>query len=287
MGLILPASPVSPIFVSNDPYPDFATLYGLPFADLVPSAAGPIRFPWVKWSHGLLVEESTTNLVLNPAPASTTGYTGVSGTLALDSTFGLTRAKSLTLTATAVPCNISFAYATTIATFQYTFSIYVYATRAVTVQLSIDWKNSAGSSISTATDATTHTLYPGIWQRLEYAGNQAPALAVRAHPKVALVSPSVIGDKVWAAGWQVENKACATSYADGTLGTGYSWSGTVDNSYSVRATSACTYTLPVSLSPANGFTICCWVAQPFGATATGQYREYLWANGGGVLSGLY
>jgi hypothetical protein len=287
MGLILPASPVSPIFVSNDPYPDFATLYGLPYADLVPSAAGPIRFPWVRWSHGLLVEESTTNLVLNPAPASTTGYAGSVGTLALDSTFGLTRAKSLTLTATGIPASISYAYATTVAASFYSFSVWVYSTRAVTVYLTIDWKNSAGSAISTSSAVTSTTLYPGVWQRLTYENVQAPALAVRAHPTVQLTPPSVIGDKIWAANWQVEAKTHATSYAEGAMATGYTWAGTVDNSASVRATSACTYTLPVPLVPQNGFTVCCWVGETTGPTNSAQYREYLWANGGGVLTGLY
>ena len=44
-----------------------------------------------------------------------------------------------------------------------------------------------------------------------------------------------LGDTMWVAGAQVEKKAYATSYCDGSMGTGYSWNGTAHASASTRA----------------------------------------------------
>jgi hypothetical protein len=259
MGLIAPASAFAPITNTLDPFPDHVSMYGLPYADLAPTATGPIRFPWCVWSPGLLVEEATTNMITNPAPVSTTGYTATNGTLALDSTFGMTVQTSLSLTATTITSSVNvLPCITTVAATTYTFSVYVYtAVRPVTVQLYVSWYTSADGYIST-TVGDTPTLSPGTWQRLTYT-TTSPALGVKAYPTVSMLAPSVIGDKIWVANWQFEQKGHATSYTDGSLGTGYSWSGTANASTSLRAASNLSYALPISAASTNGLTICAWI----------------------------
>ena len=87
------------------------------------------------------------------------------------------------------------------------------------------------------------------------------------------------GKIIYLDGVQMEQKAYATTYADGSLGTGYSWAGTANNSNSTRAKSNITYA-PTYISNSNG-TISIWFKPNFNLSVnagTGQ--------GYNIISGL-
>ena len=62
----------------------------------------------------------------------------------------------------------------------------------------------------------------------------------------------MIAEQFWWDGAQVEAKSYATSYCDGTLGTGYAWTGTAHNSTSTRAASSASLDPAGILAPGSG-----------------------------------
>ncbi len=72
------------------------------------------------------------------------------------------------------------------------------------------------------------------------------------------------GKTVYIDGIQLEAKAYATTYADGSLGTGYSWSGTENNSNSVRTNSDLSYLNSLNIDSQKG-SMSFWYKPDFSA----------------------
>jgi hypothetical protein len=113
------------------------------------------------------------------------------------------------------------------------------------------YNNTSGSAGGTVDDTvaqlifnntpvtTTYTDEGGGWWRLSYTG--AGVVGTTKYGIQVKPTKSIFLDAI-----QVEEKAYATTYADGSLGTGYSWGGTADESESVREYGDLNYNVPLS-----------------------------------------
>jgi len=111
---------------------------------------------------------------------------------------------------------------------------------------------------------TTYTSVGGGWYRL--------TASVSASGATYSAGLNVKTSKtVYADGFQAE-ATIITPYADGTLGSGYAWSGTAYQSSSTRTSGTMAYTLP-TISTDSPSTIMAWVNLD---TATSKNYHYLW-----------
>jgi len=120
----------------------------------------------------------------------------------------------------------------------------------------------------------------GEWERLEVtgtlaAGNTTARIQIRDDRAAAW-------DDIYIDGVQVEEKAYATSYCDGTLGTGYAWTGAAHGSTSTRAVTQVNLDAHVGLISSNATLSFRVIAQmPYDATAewpgaAGGYLFHAW-----------
>jgi hypothetical protein len=79
----------------------------------------------------------------------------------------------------------------------------------------------------TTVTPSAYTDVGGGWWRLSYSATTANAIA-------AYGVEVQVGKTIYVDGVQLEEKAYATTYADGTMGTGYTWTGTANDSTSTR-----------------------------------------------------
>lgn len=182
-------------------------------------------------SHqGVFLEEGTTNKITNPSFEHSTYNTGWSigtGATASENTtapyykFG---SKSLKLVASA-DTNAT-ASINTGSTAVHTLSAYVYNGTSGAVGGTVD-STVAQLIYNGVGVGTTYTDTGGGWWRLNYSaaagsGEQSYGIQVKS------------GKTIYVDGVQLEQKAYATTYCDGALGDGYSWSGTAHESTSSR-----------------------------------------------------
>lgn len=89
---------------------------------------------------------------------------------------------------------------------------------------------------------------------------------------VSVYQPNLqVGDTIWQTKAQIENKAYATSYCDGSLGTGYAWTGTAHASTSTRAASGVTIPTANHLNKDQGEL---WVRVSYGPADTDTAARY-------------
>jgi hypothetical protein len=191
------------------------------------------------------VEEATTNLVTNPSfeVDTTSGGWGMFGTSAPTTVRSTTRA--LVGTASALTSwvtgsnNGTAAYGITGATLSitsgntYAFSAYVYVPAGSTaVDLAVYGGTGAFSGGTVRSPISTVT---GQWQRLTGTAVATGTGTATFQLEIANGSNAAAGSQVYLDGVQFEQKTYSTTYADGSLGNGYSWSGTAHASTSNRA----------------------------------------------------
>jgi hypothetical protein len=82
------------------------------------------------------------------------------------------------------------------------------------------------------------------------------------------------GKTIYVDGVQLEEKGYTTSYTDGSLGVGYSWSGTANNSSSSRAVTNIDYSLANNLDPNSG-SISLWYKPDFSTTGVSKWNPIL------------
>jgi hypothetical protein len=198
-----------------------------------PDASASVR----QWTgQGLVIEEPSTNLVQNPRAATNTTHIEVAGAptvrIPYDGVFGST---SVEVSATG-PANGTLFYgaygswspgAHTItpsvyakgncrmdvsAFFQYTDLSYGFGD-LTNNQLTGDWTRYIGNPVTSDPDKTINLAMMYVRTASDWAGT-ATFRATAA---------------------QIEEKAYATSFLDGSLGSGYAWTGTAHNSVSTRA----------------------------------------------------
>jgi hypothetical protein len=181
-------------------------------------------------TRGLMIEEATTNLIINPSlETNTTGWTPVGAT-----TF--TRTQDRVAVAGDYVATVVFAAAArferdvtvqTAAATAYTFSVYVCGSTAETIALGI-WDDVTGYSWGSAESIS------GGWKRISVTKTFGAGSASRYVEIVGSGACTIYFDA-----FQLEQKAYATSYCDGTLGYGYAWTGTAHASTSTRAVNEC------------------------------------------------
>ncbi|MCL5411956.1 MAG: DUF2341 domain-containing protein [Patescibacteria group bacterium] len=209
--------------------------------------------------NGVFVEEATTNKITNPSFENTIfnlNWTADASISATDNTtapyykFGTHSAKLVDSTAAATFITSINAGNTN----TQTLSAYAYNNTSGSIGGTVD-----GTVVKLvfngAPQTTTYTDMGEGWWRLTYsvagiASAQNFGVEVEANKTIYLD------------GVQLEEKAYPTSYADGSLGSGYSWSGTVDNSISSRAGGSLEYSSTDNLNVHIG-AINVWIRPNF------------------------
>jgi hypothetical protein len=199
--------------------------------------------PW-PGTRALMTERATTNLVTNPSfEVDTTGWTASSTTVARVTTDGFigSACATVTLTADSTAAHARVAHTISGATTGrvFTGSVYVKAATASDVGETCGVLiGEIGGAAADAYSAFGTVILTTTWQRVEktYTLVEDDRTSVR-----LLVYPSRVGgltgDAILLDAAQLEELAIATSYADGTLGTGYAWTGTAHASTSTRSLS--------------------------------------------------
>lgn len=212
-------------------------------------------------SHeGLFLEEDTTNKITNPSFENSTYNTNwtasASATLTDNTTAPYYKFGSHSAKVVDAGSNGSLLTTVNTGATTHTLSAYVYDGTSGNIG------GTVGSSIANlmfkATPvATTYTDMGGGWWRLSYSGT-----GVASNDSYGV--QVLVGKTVYIDGVQLEPKngysstGYTTSYVDGSLGTGYSWSGTADNSTSTRDGSYLRYSDSGNVT-ANSGTVSFWV----------------------------
>lgn len=193
------------------------------------------------FGYGTDVQEATTNLVTNPkaGAGATSGWSANGSGVTLTAvTFanegvpdpvvdGVTLTTGFKLVTTQINTGIlTSASVTSGQPYAATFSIY--RTEAIH-SMRVDSQTEAGSAAIAAT--------ANAWQRVTY---QVPSETATGTHNRRITDLTAGGMTLYFTGVQWENKAYATSYCDGSLGDGFSWTGTANASTSQRALTSLT-----------------------------------------------
>lgn len=232
------------------------------------TATGALRYVAGHWAgtQAAFVEEATTNLVLNPRFVSGARWTAGSSTLVQDTAVtedGVPSAKvTITTVSGSTPYLLMADYPAVAPGEQLAFSCRMRGSRTgLRTGWQVTWRDASGTAIGAAIIAPSLTTTTA-WQTMTWVSPVAPANTASSQIliRMELGSPTLaIGDIFWYCKPQVEKKTYATSYCDGSLGTGYSWSGTANASSSTRASAS------ISIPNANHLT-------------TGSFSVAFWLN---------
>lgn len=183
------------------------------------------------------VEGGTTNLVKNPsANSGTTGWQGrLSATLTRDTAYARVGVASYKIVTPNVAASEGIqatvdANGLIAGTTGQTFTVSVPLRGSGTVRISIQ-EYSAVPGFLTQQNGSDITL-TDQWVTYSATFTISNPSATQFIPLVA--TPTQQSITFWSTNWQVEQKAYATSYTDGSIGTGYSWSSTAHASSSTR-----------------------------------------------------
>lgn len=232
--------------------------------------------PWAG-SRALMVRAGATNRITNPSfEIDTTGWAanGTFATNAQSTEQALVGAHSCKLVNSSGSAAFVYATFTAAATTSYV-SVHVYQTAGSAVSLYLQ-ENFGGFTVLNTTTATQ----TGRWQRLSAFANTTVGNVYR----LRVVVPN--GATVYIDGAQAED-TYLTAYFDGSLGSGFAWSGTAHASTSTATkTDAVLDSLTPMMSLRDSYTIRIMVQMPYGSTQSwpGGSSNYLMALGAGASS---
>ncbi|APU89191.1 putative carbohydrate-binding protein [Virus Rctr71] len=217
----------------------------------VGTATGGVIYRPGKFRKAVQMAEATTNLVANPsfeawAGANPDGWNTInSPTIAQssESLYGSLGAR-VTNNSTALDRGLHRDVSGLTIGQTYTLSAWVYN---IVGQSRI--RAYEGGAFTTGLAASSYTSGTG-WQRLVIS-----FVATTTSARVLVVATSAGADCIYDA-IQLEQKAYATPYCDGSLGTGHSWSGTAHASTSSRTAARIDYPTPI---PGDTGTVMGWV----------------------------
>lgn len=232
---------------------------------------------WVN-SRALVVEEATTNIITNPSfETNTTGWSSSWGDTVTQSTdqarYGVYSLKidgDGATAGTGVRYDASVSAATT-----YTFSAWIYVPSDFDGgDPELRCYDGAGFGSLLASSST-------ITERDRWVRRDVTATPTLTTLRVIIFSPTgAANNAFYADGAQIEAKGYATTYCDGSLGNGYSWSGTAHASTSTRTATNPTLDDYAGLISGNDtFSIACWARMPYDYDATwpgGVTTHYFW-----------
>ena len=243
----------------------------------VGTATGGVIFRPGKFYKSVQIAEATTNYVTNPsfetsAAGWTTTVTGTGGGFVRDTTRSFVGVASAKITASS---GGSYGIRSS--------SVSVPNGGSVTVQCRIlrDGATSVLVQIRDTTNSTTRaTASPaqtGTWERVTASWTNTTGAAATVEMRV-LNTQSDGASNIWLDACQIELKAYATPYCDGSLGgysaagvpdgSGHVWTGTAHASNSSRTAAALSYPTSGNIDPAK-WTIAAWVL-PVGLTGVSQ-----------------
>jgi hypothetical protein len=209
--------------------------------------SGALHVEQGRWvgRQGIVIEVATTNLISNPSfEVDTTGWTlnqgGSGGAIAQDTSVSRYGVASLrvdkgTSWTQAYSGTVTVGDGETITASAWVYLDEIPATNTVSINI---------RDITNATTrASAYTNQAG-WARLSctWKNDTGSSVSVRVQ---LVMNTAATNSSAWFDGVQLEKKAYATSYCDGSLGDGYSWSGTAHASTSTR-------TVTVLTVPASG-----------------------------------
>ena len=217
---------------------------------------------------GLRIERGTTNFVTNPSfEVDLAGWAAVAGaSISRETTGGGASGDAYARVAvSATGHGIRFAGTGNAAQGQpYAASMYLRAATTSdagkTVQVYLDAPGSAYEIFATdhvLTDAWARVVLPAVWAQ---AGHLTWSIVAR--DAIGQGGFTFLADAV-----QYETGSCS-SYADGTMGSGFSWTGTAHGSVSVRQPSSISTTVP-GVRPDRG-TLSLWCRPDWSSPAGGE-----------------
>lgn len=180
--------------------------------------------------------EATTNAIPNPRFTDTTNlWTKSETTLVNDGVLDSEGFPSALMTSTGAtdPYVAIAGTGVTVASNQYwTSSVYALTTQTgVSLLVGVYYRDVNGAFIYSG--STTVALTAGVEKRVSFSSPLSPVGSTGVTFIVAPV-PKTIGTAIRLSRPQLEAKAYFSPYADGTLGTGHAWGGTVNASHSIR-----------------------------------------------------
>ena len=225
------------------------------YGPVAPSTvAAPVRTGLGRFGDGLFIDEATTNLVTNPSfETNTTGWAAQgSFTIVQSSVRGYAGTKSLRVVATSTTDGGTvFSLAVTNGT-TYTVQAMVWIETLKSGSV-VQLLNTLGVGLTSVTGFNVSTSTTGRWVRLvgSYTATSTGTVNFYVHSSGGVA----VGDAWTVDAVQVEAKAYPTSYCDGSLGSGYAWTGTAHASTSTRAAGAVAWS--TTASP-GGVTLAAW-----------------------------
>ena len=199
------------------------------------TAVGPVRFT----ADGYFAEEGTTNLVANPSTEVDTSNifpgTGDAGQISRETGFGYSGNACMKVTAPGLAAGEGVIYRSltglgTTSTRTFVGSLYARGSGVVDV-----WTRAQYADVSITEGEKTFVTLTNNWQRIVAPAVTTDPAKTLHFLQVMCRTRSVAAVEFWVDAAQIEEKSYATSYADGSMGTGYSWAATAHNSASTRA----------------------------------------------------
>lgn len=247
------------------------------------SHASPSVSHAVPWA-----EEATTNLLLNPSAENATftsniTVSGTGATLTRDLAYAYYGGASAKLVGDGSVANqgLSFFTATSLgytgSARTFIGSAYVRGSGAINMWVRVNYTDA--SSDVTANTAFTLT---DVWTRVITATITTNSAKTVSTIELGIRSQTATALTVYADAAQMEEKALATSYCDGSLGTGYSWSGTANASSSTRTQVLSLKVEDIGHINKERGSIIVWIKRDFAAT----YTQYPIRVGTGASAGL-
>ena len=221
-----------------------------------PTITGGVHGQLGKFGGAVAVGEATTNRIANPSfETNTTGYSSDGTVTATRSTdFALFGQYSLKWVHSSGTANYYYNNAGTLATSTtFTFSCYVRKS-----------DGSAPTGLLVYIDSTLGTLSPtvtdvgGGWYRVYATRTIGGSLGNHIVGLAGLGS----GTTWYFDGWQCEARAYTTPYVDGSLGSGYAWTGATHASTSSRTAAVLAYPNLRNINPLKG-SVSAWVLMEY------------------------
>lgn len=248
-------------FNGNEPYETTYTGSSTGHRGQVGTESGGVIYRPGKFGKAVQIAEATTNLITNPSfETNTTGWSTQTGgeTIARVTTDAYYGSACLKFTG-----SVSYAYGRArmtgigvSASTTYTMTLWVKAASAADVGKNVRLSligNSSGETASASSTALTSN-----WQRVSLSkttnGSDSTLIAA------CVLYNDLSGASFLLDGVQLEAKAYATPYCDGSLGSGHSWSGTAHASTSSRADAKLSYA--ASVLPVTAGTLAFWYYNP-------------------------
>ena len=216
-------------------------------------------------TRGLMIEAATTNRILNPSiETNTTSWATVGAAISRDATysvFGDYALKVITDDAGVEEAAYTVCTAETAANTEYTLSVYLRGSGTVRIRF---WDTVALKQYGPVITLTD------VWTRHEVT----LTFGAGAARNVGIFTDVQQDITFYCDGFQLEAKDYPTSYCDGTLGTGYAWTGAAHASTSTRLGTTTSIPSGGSIEAAEG-TIIMTLNIPTWNLSAG----YLWSAG--------